>query len=320
MSLPAHEFEIPSELAGARLDKVLTQLAPALSRARLQGLIADGRLTQNGAKVTDASRKVKAGETFALDIPPPIPAEPQAQDIPLDVVFEDDHLIVIDKPVGLVVHPAAGNRDGTLVNALLAHVEDLPGIGGVERPGIVHRLDKDTAGLIVAAKTERAHKGLAEQFAAHTIERVYTAFVWGVPRPREGKIEGAIGRSPVNRRKMAVVRTGKAAVTHYKTLKSYKDLAAKIECRLETGRTHQIRVHLTARTHPLLGDRLYGKGRRAMRRDVEVVLGPALEGLAGQALHAGVLGFIHPVTGRKLRFQSPLPPQLQALEAALDSL
>jgi 23S rRNA pseudouridine1911/1915/1917 synthase len=311
---------IPETLAGERLDKALAGLMPDFTRARLQALIAQGAVSSAGAALTDASKKLRGGETITVRVPPPIPAEPIAQAIPLAIVYEDADLLVIDKPVGLVVHPAAGNRDGTLVNALLAHVEDLSGIGGVERPGIVHRLDKDTAGLIVVAKSERAHQGLAKQFAAHTIERVYTAFVWGVPSPRAGRIEGAIGRSPVNRRKMAMTRGGKPAVTHYKTLAAYGDLAAKLECRLETGRTHQIRVHLTARTHPLIGDPLYGKGRRSLRRDVEAALTDALAGLAGQALHAGVLGFKHPSTGRIMRFTSPLPAPLQALEAALESL
>lgn len=320
MTTTAHRVHIPAEMKGERLDKALAKLLPDLTRARLQALIAEGMVDDGSRALVEPAAKLKGGETVHVHVPPPEPALPQAQEIPLDVVYEDEHLIVIDKPVGLVVHPAAGNRDGTLVNALLAHVEDLPGIGGTLRPGIVHRLDKDTAGLIVVAKTDRAHQSLAKQFAAHTIERVYTAFVWGVPNPRAGTIEGAIGRSPVNRRKMALVKTGKPAVTRYRTLAAYKDVAAKVECRLETGRTHQIRVHLTSRTHPLIGDPLYGKGRRALRRDLEAALGPALEGLAGQALHAGVLGFAHPATGKPLRFERPLSAALQALEAALAAL
>jgi 23S rRNA pseudouridine1911/1915/1917 synthase len=315
-----HRLRVPPEFAGERLDKALARLLPDLTRSRLQGLIAEGMVDNGERALLEPAQKLKGGEAIVVRVPPPEPAEPQPQAIPLDVVFEDKDLIVIDKPVGLVVHPAAGNREGTLVNALLAHADDLSGIGGVERPGIVHRLDKDTAGLMVVAKSERAHQGLAKQFAAHTIERVYTAFVWGVPAPRVGTIEGAIGRSPVNRRKMALVARGKPAITHYKTLATYRDIAAKVECRLETGRTHQIRVHLTSRTHPLIGDPLYGKGRRALRRDLEAALGPALEGLAGQALHAGVLGFTHPGTRKKLRFESPLPPALQTLEAALAGL
>jgi len=321
MADAVHDLRITEGEAGERLDKALATLLPELSRARIQALIAEGRLSDSsGAATTDASRKVKAGESYRLTVPPPVPAEPQAENIALDIVYEDKDLIVINKPVGLVVHPAAGNWEGTLVNALLAHCGGmLPGIGGVERPGIVHRIDKDTSGLIVVAKSERAHRGLSEQFAAHTIERIYTAFVWGVPRPPSDRIEGALGRSPTNRRKMALVRGGKPAVTHYRTLARYGDLAAKIECRLETGRTHQIRVHLTSRTHPLIGDPLYGKGRRALRRDLPDRLTAAIEALDGQALHAGVLGLSHPSTGEQLRFESELPSSLKALEQALAS-
>jgi len=317
-----HRLEVPRELAGERLDKALAVLLPELSRARLQALIAEGRLVAPGAGKTEhmLSRKVQAGEKFVLRIPPPRAAEPKPQDIALDVVFEDADLIVINKPSGLVVHPAAGNWDGTLVNALLAHADDLSGIGGVERPGIVHRIDKDTSGLLVVAKTERAHKSLSEQFASHSIERAYTAFIWGVVRPPSGTIEGAIGRSPTNRRKMAIVRTGKPAITHYRTTAAYGDLAARLECRLETGRTHQIRVHLSSRTHPLLGDPLYGKGRRTLRRDLPERLIRAIESLPGQALHAGRLGFSHPATGEALCFEAELPSQLKELDEALAAL
>lgn len=317
-----HNLKISAAEAGERIDKALTSLLPDMSRARLQALMAEGRLMAEatGAPEKDASRKVRAGEAFTLSVPPPRAAEPEPQDIALDIVFEDADLIVINKPVGLVVHPAAGNWDGTLVNALLAHADDLSGIGGVERPGIVHRIDKDTSGLLVAAKSDRAHKGLSEQFAAHSIERVYTAFVWGVPRPPSGTIEGAIGRSPTNRRKMALVRTGKPAITHYKTIAAYGDLAARLECRLETGRTHQIRVHLTSRTHPLIGDPLYGKGRRTLRRDLPEPLVCAIESLPGQALHAGRLGFTHPATGKRLVFDAELPSPLKDLSEALAAL
>lgn len=312
---------IPAELEGERLDKSLAKLLTDMTRARLQALMAEGHLTENGSTVTDASRKVKTGERFTLTVPPPRAAQPQAQAIPLDIVYEDPDLMVINKPADLVVHPAAGNWDGTLVNALLAHCgSTLPGINGIERPGIVHRLDKDTSGLIVVAKTERAHKSLSKQFAAHSIERLYTAFVWGIPRPAAGRIEGAIGRSPTNRRKMALTRAGKPAVTHYRTIAAYGDLAAKIECRLETGRTHQIRVHLASRTHPLIGDRLYGKGRQALRRGLPDSLVEAIESLPGQALHAGALGFTHPASGQKMHFSSKLPSYLKALEASLASL
>jgi 23S rRNA pseudouridine1911/1915/1917 synthase len=314
---------IPPELAGERLDKALAALVPDLSRARLQALMAAGQLAgESGEDISDASRKVHAGDSFRLTVPPPVPAEPEAQEIALDIVYEDDDLLVIDKPAGLVVHPAAGNPDGTLVNALLAHCGDsLSGIGGTLRPGIVHRIDKDTSGLLVAAKSERAHQGLAAQFAEHAIERVYTAFAWGVPRPARGRIEGAIGRSATHRRKMAIVtRGGKPAVTDYETIAAYGGMAARLACRLETGRTHQIRVHLASRSHPLIGDPLYGKGRRALRRDVPPALPAAIEALPGQALHAGILGFTHPVSGEALRFESELPPPLKALAEALEAL
>ncbi len=266
-----HRLEVPGELAGERLDKALATLLPELSRARLQALISEARLTTlaTGKAEQDASRKVQARERFMLRIPPPRAAEPKPQDIALDIVFEDKDLIVINKPIGLVVHPAAGNWDGTLVNALLAHADDLSGIGGVERPGIVHRIDKDTSGLLVVAKSERAHKGLSEQFAEHSIERTYTAFVWGVPRPPAGTIEGAIGRSPTNRRKMAIVRwrqSPQSPITEPPPPMAIWPRASSAAWR--PGRTHQIRVHLTSRTHPLIGDPLYGKGRRTLRRDL----------------------------------------------------
>ena len=322
MAEQIYNIKIGAGEAGERLDKALASLLPDMSRARLQALIAEGRLSvePRGDPEKDASRKVRLGEAFTLSVPPPRPAEPVPQHMALDIVFEDVDVIVVNKPTGLVVHPAAGNWDGTLVNALLAHADDFPGIGGVERPGIVHRLDKDTSGLLVVAKSERAHKSLSEQFAEHSVERVYTAFVWGLPRPPSGTIEGAIGRSPTNRRKMAIVRTGKPAVTHYKTVTAYGDLAARIECRLETGRTHQIRVHLTSRTHPLIGDPLYGKGRRALRRDLPEALVRAIESLPGQALHAGRLGFAHPATGERLTFEAELPVSIKDLSEALAAL
>ncbi|MAO55390.1 MAG: RNA pseudouridine synthase, partial [Rhodospirillaceae bacterium] len=238
------------------------------------------------------------------------PAEPEGQDIPLDVVYEDDDLIVIDKPAGLVVHPAAGNADGTLVNALLAHCKgSLSGIGGVERPGIVHRLDKDTSGLMVAAKTDAAHRGLAKQFEDHSIDRAYLAVVWGVPRPTEGEVEGNIGRDPKNRKKMAVVGEGrgKYAKTYYKVVERLGMRASLVECRLATGRTHQIRVHMASLGHPVVGDPLYAgrHGRQtgpsgALPEDVKKTLSDG----KGQALHAYILGFNHPVTGERLQFES----------------
>jgi 23S rRNA pseudouridine1911/1915/1917 synthase len=243
---------------------------------------------------------VKRGQSVMLVIPPAVRAEPEAQAMALPIVYEDEHLLVIDKPAGLVVHPAAGNRDGTLVNALIAHCGDsLRGIGGELRPGIVHRIDKDTTGLIVVAKTEQAHRSLGKQFAAHTVERVYKALVWGNPRTREGAIEGAIGRSPLNRQKMAVLRVGgKPAKTHYKVMEALGSTAALVECRLETGRTHQVRVHLAHIGHPIIGDPVYGRPRNI----------PGLTlGIKRQALHAAVLGFQHPASHKRLRFESVLP-------------
>ena len=302
-----HALKIPADQAGERLDKALTALLPDLSRARVQALLAEGQVADGtGTPVTEAKRKVRAGESYTVTIPPPVPATPESQSIPLDVVYEDDSLIVIDKPQGLVVHPAAGNADGTLVNALLAHCKgSLSGIGGVERPGIVHRLDKDTSGLMVAAKTDIAHRGLAKQFEDHSIDRAYRALVWGVPRPAEGEITGAIGRDPRNRKKMAVRpdASGKWAKTFYTVLERFGDRAALVECRLATGRTHQIRVHMASIGHPVIGDPLYG-GRRARVSGLPSELKTPLSNCKNQALHASILGFTHPVTGDRLSFSS----------------
>lgn len=302
-----HALKIPADQAGERLDKALTALLPDLSRARLQALLAEGQVADGaGQPVTEAKRKVRAGEGYTVTIPPPVPAIPEGQAIPLDVVYEDDDLIVIDKPQGLVVHPAAGNADGTLVNALLAHCKgSLSGIGGVERPGIVHRLDKDTSGLMVAAKHDIAHRGLARQFEDHSIDRAYRALVWGVPRPAAGEITGAIGRDPRNRKKMAVRPdgSGKWAKTFYTVLERFGDRAALVECRLATGRTHQIRVHMASIGHPIIGDPLYG-GRRGRTAGLPPELKSPLNDCKNQALHACILGFTHPVTEDRLSFSS----------------
>jgi 23S rRNA pseudouridine1911/1915/1917 synthase len=295
---------------GGRLDKALAE-ASGLSRARVQALIAEGAVTVGGMTATHPSARVEADSEFAIAVPPAAEAQARAQDIPLTVVFEDEHLIVVDKPAGLVVHPAAGNPDGTLVNALLHHCAGgLSGIGGVARPGIVHRIDKDTSGLMVVAKSDVAHEGLARQFADHSVERAYLAVVNGHPKPRSGTISGRIGRSDANRKKMAVLpkesSRGKHAVTRYKVLKEL-DGCALVECRLETGRTHQVRVHLASIGHALLGDPVYGRANAALR--------PILQKLdfRRQALHAAVLGFIHPVTGNRLSFSSELPPDMAEL-------
>ena len=278
---------------------------PSLSRSRLKCLILEGRVSCEGGTITDPSRAVKPGQTYRLDIPPPEPAEPEAEEIPLSVVYEDDDLVVIDKQAGLVVHPAPGSWDGTLVNALLAHFGDrLSGIGGVRRPGIVHRIDKDTSGLMVIAKSDDAHQGLVVQFAAHTIERRYHAVLRGVPTKVSDRIEGPIGRSQGNRKKMAVTATGKRAVTHYRLLERFGMSAVLVECRLETGRTHQIRVHMANIGHALIGDPLYGRRNRASDPD-------PIKTFNRQALHAAVLGFEHPISHEKLRFESALPIDME---------
>lgn len=303
---------------GQRLDRALAD-ATGLSRERVKALLGEGRITLAGKQVSQASLKPEAGTAFAIAVPEAAPAEAEAQDIPLSIIFEDEHLIVVDKPAGLVVHPAAGNLDGTLVNALLHHCAgQLSGIGGVARPGIVHRIDKDTSGLLVVAKSDAAHEGLARQFADHSIERAYLAITAGVPTPLAGTVRGNIGRSDSNRKKMALVGDGrgKHAVTHYKVLEALaKDHggAALVECRLETGRTHQVRVHLASIGHALLGDPVYGRTPSRLR--------PLLQKLAfqRQALHAAVLGFIHPISGTALRFESPAPLDMRELLRELGS-
>ena len=302
--------------AGQRLDKALAE-ASGLSRERIKALMGEGRVMLGGKTVSQASHKPTAGTAFEIHVPETAPAEAQAQDIPLTIVYEDGDLIVVDKPAGLVVHPAAGNLDGTLVNALLHHCAgQLSGIGGVARPGIVHRIDKDTSGLLVVAKTDAAHEGLARQFADHSIERAYLAIVAGPPMPPAGTVQGWIGRSDHDRKKMAVLhelnKRGKHAVTHFRTLETFTG-AALVECRLETGRTHQVRVHMASIGHPLLGDPVYGRATPRLR--------PILTQLhfARQALHAAVLGFIHPVTGANLRFESKLPADMTGLLVELRS-
>ncbi|MHC9417606.1 RluA family pseudouridine synthase [Sphingomonas citri] len=296
---------------GWRLDRALADAVPTLSRERLKVLINAGQVTQDGAAVRDPSRKSHAGDAYAVMVPAPAPAHNEAQDIPLVVAYEDDHLIVIDKPAGLVVHPAAGNLDGTLVNALLHHCGgSLSGIGGVARPGIVHRIDKDTSGLMVAAKTDRAHEGLAKQFAAHTIDRRYRAIVNGRPMPAAGSVDAPLARSAANRKKVAIVAGGKRAVTHYTLLQPLRD-AALVECRLETGRTHQVRVHMASLGHALLGDPVYGRTKQAHRGVIETL------GFRRQALHAARLGFIHPITGDALSFDSAMPRDMQELFSQL---
>lgn len=297
------------DMAGWRLDRALAALVPTLSRERLKSLVSAGQVNGTAGASRDPALKVKPGMDFTVTIPEATPAHNVAQDIPLTIVFEDDHLLVVDKPAGLVVHPAAGNFDGTLVNALLHHCAGrLSGIGGVARPGIVHRIDKDTSGLLVVAKTDRAHEGLAKQFSDHSVERRYLAIVSGVPRHIAGKVEASLARSTTNRQKMAIVDDdrGKRAVTHYKVLEELKE-AALVECRLETGRTHQVRVHMASINHALVGDPVYGRMRAAHAPILKEL------GFARQALHAAVIGFVHPVDRKFITFESKMPDDLQRL-------
>ena len=328
---PTTTVTVAAEDAGERLDRLLARVlsegADALSRSRLKTLILAGEVTVAGRTIQDPSHRVNAGDAVAVTVPPPEPPEPQAEAIPLDVVYEDDAVVVIDKPKGLVVHPAAGNWTGTLVNALIAHCGDsLSGVGGVRRPGIVHRLDKDTTGLMVVAKTDRAHKSLAAQFADHgrsgPLERGYLAFVWGVPDRPRGTVAAPIDRHPHARERMAVREGGREAITHWEVVERFdspdgKTLASLIACRLETGRTHQIRVHFAHLGHPLLGDDTYGPGFKTKAALLPAGARKALDALGRQALHAYLLGFEHPDTGETLEFESELPADLARLRAAL---
>ncbi len=318
---------------GVRLDRYLAQKSEiageALSRTRLQGLIEEGKVLINGRIAKDGKTKVRAGFAITIDVPEAAPAEPMGENIPLNVIYEDDELIVIDKPAGLVVHPASGHETGTLVNALIAHCgESLSGIGGVRRPGIVHRIDKDTTGLLVIAKTDAAHQGLAALFADHgltlPLEREYRAIVWGVPSRARGTVDAPLGRHATHREKQAVVTPdrGRNAVTHWELQERFlgkegAPAAALLTCRLETGRTHQIRVHLAHIAHPLLGDPFYGTGFRTKAANLTEPARDALNMLGRQALHAARLGFEHPVTGEWMEFESEPPEDMQKLLAAL---
>jgi 23S rRNA pseudouridine1911/1915/1917 synthase len=305
--------------AGERLDRWLARALGSVSRTHAKRLIEEGRVTGGATTIPDPAFKVRANDLFAVEIPEPVADRPRAQAMDLVIPYEDEHLLVVDKPAGLVVHPAPGNPDRTLVNALIAHCgEQLVGIGGVKRPGIVHRLDKDTSGLMVVAKNDLAHRALSEDFASRRIERAYRAFVWGVPEA-EGEIEGAIGRNPRDRKKMALVQHGgKAAFTHFHRLEVYHNAAALLECRLGSGRTHQIRVHLSARNHPLIGDPVYGPRRLAARLgSLPPDAAEACAAFPRQALHAALIGFRHPASGESLRFSSLLPPDMEQLRNRL---
>ncbi len=308
------QARVAEDAAGMRLDRALAIAIPTLSRERLKALISGGAVTgPEGKAVRDPAVKAVPGAIYEISVPEPKPAHNEAQDIALEILFEDDHLLVVDKPAGMVVHPAAGNPDGTLVNALLHHCAGrLSGIGGVARPGIVHRIDKDTSGLLVVAKTDVAHEGLAAQFAKHSIDRLYLAIVSGLPIPPSGTVDAPLARSATNRKKIAVQAEGKGkrAVTHYRIVTPLRD-AAMVECRLETGRTHQVRVHMAAIGHSLLGDPVYGRPRASHRELLKRL------DFHRQALHAAALGFIHPVSKENLSFQSALPCDIQELFGAL---
>jgi 23S rRNA pseudouridine1911/1915/1917 synthase len=318
---PEHVEAVASpDVAGRRADRFLADAIGSLSRSRVKALMEAGHATRDGMPLTDPSEAVRAGARYVVTIPPAAPARPLPQAMPLTILFEDGDLIVLDKPAGLVVHPAPGNHDGTLVNALLAHAgDDLTGIGGEKRPGIVHRLDKDTSGVMVVAKTERAHRALSEAFAARDLDRVYLALAWGLPSPTKGEVTAPIGRHPVDRKRMAVVeRGGKPATTRFAVQRAWGAAVALVECRLLTGRTHQIRVHMAHLGHPLVGDPVYLRRTPAAARGLPGDTRTALLAFPRQALHAATLGFNHPVTGVPLAFESPVPADLRALVALLD--
>jgi 23S rRNA pseudouridine1911/1915/1917 synthase len=320
------DIEIPESLHGERLDRALAQLLPEFSRTRLKNLIVEGAVTEGDIALVKPNHKMKTGDELNLELPPLSEPEPQPENIPLGILFEDEDIIVINKPAGLVVHPAPGHWHGTLVNALLYHCgATLSGINGVKRPGIVHRLDKDTSGVMVIAKNDAAHQALSEQFIEHgrdgRLMRQYIAFVWGKVNFKQLRIEGGIGRDPANRLKMKVREGGRNATTHVTGLGVYgagKNAVSKVRAELETGRTHQIRVHLANEGYPLLGDEVYGGGFKTKTNLLNTAAQAALENLKGrQALHAAVLSFHHPRTGEKMRFETPLPEDLQQLERAL---
>ncbi len=322
----AVEIVVDETLAGGRLDAVLAKAHPVLSRNRLKDLILNQAVSINGAIVSEPKYRVSAGETIILVAPPPEDPEPQPENIPLDILYEDDQLIVINKPVGMVVHPAPGSPSGTLVNALIYHCgSSLQGIGGVRRPGIVHRLDRDTSGVMVAAKTEHAHKHLSDQFADHgrtgPLHRAYIAFVWGSTETAKGTVDAPLGRDANNRLKQTVRKDGREAITHYFVEARFGDVGwdiTRVQCHLETGRTHQIRVHMAHISHPLVADAVYASGYATKINKLPAEVAGPIQALGRQALHAAELGFEHPTSGEEMFFEAPLPPDLQALEDALE--
>lgn len=312
---------VNKDFKGTRVDRFLSDCFEDISRSMAQKLIVSGNVLCDDVTVADNAYKIKEGESFVVNVPEAESAIPQPQEIPLNMVYQDEDIVVVNKPAGMVVHPAAGAYDGTLVNALLFWCKDLSGIGGVKRPGIVHRIDKETSGLLVIAKNDNAHKFLCEQFAEHSIDRTYIAFCFGVPEPLSGTIEGDIGRSPYDRKKMAIVsRNGKRAVTHYQTDETYKGLVAKVKCNLETGRTHQIRVHLSSKGNNLIGDKVYIKSKKISDKSLSDEVKSYLNTFPRQALHAESLGFIHPRTGERMFFTSELPDDLLQLQEVLRNL
>lgn len=321
------EVVVDDTMAGGRLDATLARVHTILSRSRLKDLILQGAVSVNGTVVSEPKYRLTAGETIALLAPPPEDADPEPQDIELDILFEDDQLIVVNKPVGMVVHPAPGSPDGTLVNALLFHCGDsLQGIGGVKRPGIVHRLDRDTSGVMVAAKTETAHKHLSAQFADHgrtgPLHRAYIAYVWGTTETGKGTVDAPLGRDQNNRLKQAVRKDGREAITHYFVEARFGDDGwdvTRVQCHLETGRTHQIRVHMAHIGHPLVADAVYASGYATKINRLPDDVADPIKALGRQALHAAELGFEHPTTGEEMFFEADLPPDLQALDEALQN-
>ena len=312
---PTIRITIDAAQAGVRIDRTLADAIGTMSRTRVKGLIEEGHVKRDGAPLTEPAEPARLGSTYELTPPEPVSATPEPQSIPFPILFEDRDLLVLDKPAGLVVHPAPGNQDGTLVNALLAHCGDaLPGIGGERRPGIVHRLDKDTSGVMVVAKTEFALAALSAAFAARDLDRFYLALVWGLPSPAAGEIEGPIGRDPRDRKRMAIVdRGGKPALTRYRLVRQWQGAVSLLECRLATGRTHRIRVHLAARSHPVIGDPLYLRRIPAASKSLPDLARRTLLDFPRQALHAARLGFNHPRTGEPLSFETEIPADFQNL-------
>jgi len=312
---------VNKDYKGKRIDKFLADCFADISRSQIQRLIDEGNVMCDENVIGNNAYKIKEGEVYQLLVPEAVDAEPEPEDIPLDVVYEDEHLIVVNKPAGMTVHPAPGSPNHTLVNALLFHCRDLSGIGGVKRPGIVHRIDKDTSGLLVVAKNDNAHKFLCEQFAEHSIERTYYAIVFGVPKPLKGVVDANIGRSPYDRKKMAIVqKNGKHAVTHYETLEIYKNEASLVKCNLETGRTHQIRVHMSGLGCHLVGDQLYVKPKKIVNKGILAIKRDYVNHFPRQALHAASLGFIHPQSREFISFHSDFPEDFANLIDELKSI